>query len=179
MKRECGECSLCCKLLPMKEFNKPAGVRCQHQRHGVGCNIYPRRPMACHIWICRWLKGDDTGSRPDRAHLVVDIMPDFVTLMQSNGEATNVPVLQVWIDPAYPDAHRDPKLRRFIEKQNMAALIRLNAHDAFIIAPPSVSADGKWYEGETQIAEKMHTAEEKLAVLGPLMSIGVVEALKP
>ena len=166
MDRECGDCSLCCKLLPMPEFNKPAGTRCQHQRHGIGCNIYPRRPTPCKLWQCRWLNGDKTGSRPDRAHYVVDIMPDFVTVVPKDGsDPMQVPVIQVWIDPAFPDAHRDKKLRRYIEEKEMPALIRLSAHQAFLLAPPTWSADGQWWEGESSLcAAKEHTAEERLAV---------------
>jgi len=38
--RVCGSCSLCCKLLPIPPLNKPAGKRCDYQRHGKGCTIY-------------------------------------------------------------------------------------------------------------------------------------------
>jgi hypothetical protein len=169
MKRECGDCSLCCKLLPMKEYDKPAGVRCQHQRHGVGCNIYPRRPRPCKLWTCRWLNGDDTGPRPDRAHLVVDVMPDYVTLVPHDGSpSTHAPVLQVWVDAAYPDAHRDPRLRRYLEWMGMAALIRMSDRRGFIVAPPNVSSDGKWFESTTQSTEKEHTLADKVAAIGPL-----------
>jgi hypothetical protein len=171
MKRECGECQLCCRLLPMKEVNKPAGVRCPFQRHGVGCNIYPRRPLACRLWNCQWLGGQNTGSRPDRAHLVVDIMPDYVTLTYDDGRPpVHVPVLQVWIDQAYPDAHRDHRLRRFIDGKKMPALIRRDAHDAFVIAPPSFTG-GDWYESASRLATVEHTAEEKLAVLGRMTMV--------
>src|SRR5437660_3422800 len=89
--RQCGDCQLCCKLLPMKggdkpqfsetiaqlvelgimtaadaramepDFYKPAGKRCPHQRHGKGCAIYARRPFGCRFWNCRWLVNDDTA----------------------------------------------------------------------------------------------------------------------
>jgi hypothetical protein len=168
-RRQCGDCSLCCKLLPMQEFKKPAGERCQHQRHGIGCNIYPRRPMACQMWNCRWLAGDDTGLRPDRAHYVVDIMPDYITVVpHDGGPSMNVPVLQVWIDPRYPDAHRDPRLRAFIEEVAMPALIRLNSKDGFVIAPPNVNADRVWYEGGGVSLGREHTAAEKAAAIGPM-----------
>lgn len=113
MTRECGGCTLCCKLLPMQaganerlrdggqtiataialglltardaantvpDFDKPAGKRCPHQRHHKGCAIYARRPFGCRFWNCRWLAEDDTAEllRPDRAHYVIDVSPDFV-----------------------------------------------------------------------------------------------------
>jgi hypothetical protein len=85
MNRQCGDCQLCCKLLPIQELNKAAGDRCQHQRHGIGCNIYPNRPNCCQLWNCRWLAGDNTGARPDHAHYVVDIMPDYITAVPHDG----------------------------------------------------------------------------------------------
>ena len=70
MERKCGDCQLCCKLLPTKEIGKVANTRCEHQRTGKGCTIYARRPFSCSSWSCRWLLEDDTAdlSRPDRAH---------------------------------------------------------------------------------------------------------------
>lgn len=170
-RRQCGDCQLCCKLLPMLEFDKPAGERCKHQRHHVGCNIYPRRPMACRLWNCRWLGGDNTGARPDHAHYVVDIMLDYITVVPHDGsEPANVPVLQVWVDPKFPDAHRDKKLRAYIEGIAMPALIRLNAREGFVIAPPNVNADGVWYEGVGVGVSlgREHTLKEKLAAIGPM-----------
>ena len=40
MTRHCGGCTLCCKLIPVEELNKPAGARCKHVRTGKGCSIY-------------------------------------------------------------------------------------------------------------------------------------------
>jgi hypothetical protein len=43
--RRCGDCQLCCKLLPTREVNKPANTRCQHQRAHKGCAIYEVWPL--------------------------------------------------------------------------------------------------------------------------------------
>src|SRR5262245_38646563 len=89
--RRCGECSLCCRLLPIRpadgaqinetlnkmmdagmikpgefkvtveDFHKPAGQRCPHQKHHKGCTIYERRPFGCRFWNCRWLINADTA----------------------------------------------------------------------------------------------------------------------
>jgi len=33
MQRRRAQCLLCCKLLPVRELDKPGGTRCRHQRH--------------------------------------------------------------------------------------------------------------------------------------------------
>ena len=76
MTRQCGDCQLCCKLLPVPPLEKKAGQRCQHQKFGKGCTVYHSRagmPMECSIWNCRWLVNDDADelSRPDRVHYVI------------------------------------------------------------------------------------------------------------
>jgi hypothetical protein len=204
MKRECGSCTLCCKLLPVAsesrklhietleaairhglltreeaantvpDFHKPAGQRCPHQRASKGCTIYATRPFGCRFWNCRWLVNDDTGdlSRPDRSHYVIDVSPDYVTADDGAGRHQVVPVVQIWVDPNYPDAHRDPALRRYLERrgrEGWAALIRLDRREAIFVAPPSLSADGKWYEMRTQLESEIeHTVEDKVRALGPM-----------
>jgi len=152
--RQCGDCTLCCKLVPVVELDKKAGERCRYQRHGKGCVVYntSRMPTGCHFWNCRWLVNDDTGdlSRPDRAHYVIDIMPDYIVVTdETTGVTTNVEVIQIWCDPDYPDAHRDPALRRYLERraaEGKIALVRYNQSDAFAIMPPSMTSDRQWHE---------------------------------
>lgn len=169
--RKCGECTLCCRLLPTKEINKPANTRCQHQRHGKGCGIYADRPFSCKVWSCRWLLNDDTAdlSRPDRSHYVIDVLPDYITAVQDGG-STDVPVLQIWVDPNYPDAHRDPNLRAYIarrgEQNGMAALIRYDSSNAFVVVPPSLSADRQWHEHGGISTDKEHTLADTLSRFG-------------
>jgi hypothetical protein len=152
MTRQCGGCTLCCKLVPVRELGKPAGQRCQHQRHGKGCSIYARRPISCRTWSCRWLVEDDTAelSRPDRSRYAIDIMPDFVTLQNNEtGEETHVPVVQVWVDPFFPDAHEDATLRAYMMRrgaEGMATMIRYSSEDGFTIFPPNMASDGQWHD---------------------------------
>lgn len=157
--RHCGGCTACCKTLPTAEINKPALTRCQHQRFGKGCAIYDKRPMSCRLWSCGWLLGDRTEelSRPDRSGLVIDMMPDFVTLKYDGGQPdVKIPVIQVWIDPAKPDAHRDPAFRRYVarrgEEEGMMALIRIGSMDAWVLCPPCLAHDGQWHEQKTNTA---------------------------
>jgi ribosomal protein S18 acetylase RimI-like enzyme len=195
MRRDCGTCTLCCKLLPMQQgnedrvdkvlakmvevgwerhgvevvpdFDKPAGVRCKHQRM-KGCAIYRKRPFGCRYWNCRWLVNDDTAdlSRPDRAHYVIDIVPDYVTCIDNeSGEHMTIEVVQIWVDPDYREAWRDPALLAFLDrrgKEGKIALLRFDARDGITLFPPSMSPDGEWHEVAGQAVDREHTMKEKL-----------------
>ena len=120
--RHCGSCTLCCRLLPVeRNLAKPAGERCRYQC-SKGCRVYAdlaRVSPSCREWSCRWLVDPRcTGMRrPDRVHYVVDIVPDFIGIQRpEGGEVISVPVIQIWCDPDYPDAHRDPGLRAYIAR---------------------------------------------------------------
>ena len=151
--RSCGKCSLCCKLLPIPvPLNKPAGSRCQFQKASKGCSIYPRRPMACKTWSCRWLSDPLAQGlkRPDRTHYVVDFSYGTATSTnEQTGVSTPVSMLQVWVDPAFRDAHRDPDLRTYLammaEKWQVGAIIRYGTQEAFLLLAPALT-DGTWVE---------------------------------
>ena len=173
--RQCGDCSLCCRLLPVPPLQKKAGESCRFQKFHKGCTVYQTRamPPECSLWSCRWLVNDDTAdlSRPDRSHYVIDIMPDYITINQDEtGLKQNIQVVQIWIDPKYPDAHRDPALRRFMFRRaqdGIAAIIRYNAKDAIVVFAPPFDINGEWHEiksGMTSV--KTHTAAEMVAALG-------------
>lgn len=173
-KRQCGGCTLCCRLTPVKSMNKDAGERCRHQRTGKGCAIYARRPMDCATWFCRWLINDDTAdlSRPDRSHYVIDMMPDYVTMIDNGtGKRTNIPCLQIWVDPKHREAHRDPALRRYMERaaeqHGFVTLIRFNQSDGFVIFPPAMAADRQWHEQRptNNFNQRQHSTEEVFRVL--------------
>jgi hypothetical protein len=170
-KRECGDCQLCCRLLPTEEIGKPAGRRCQHQKHGVGCAIYAERPASCQLWSCRWLTNDDGETadlpRPDRAHYVIDMMPDFVTATGDDGEH-NIPVVQVWVDRGYPNAHRSPSFRAWLDRQEIPAVIRYDRREGFVLFPPSITGGRGWIEHRSSVVGREHSLEQKAAVLGDL-----------
>lgn len=155
-KRVCGSCTLCCKLLPVVSLGKGANTRCQHQHVGKGCAVYGelhRVSPECRLWSCMWLVDPDPLAarlqRPDRAHYVIDIMPDISTAQpHDGGPAFEMAMLQVWIDPAFPDAVDDPALRAWIEhmweSRGLVALIRIGSRDGYVLAPPAISGTGKW-----------------------------------
>jgi hypothetical protein len=73
MSRECGSCSLCCKLLYVPELNKPACVWCEHARPGKGCGVYETRWDVCRDFKCSWLREDNYPDswRPDRSGFII------------------------------------------------------------------------------------------------------------
>jgi hypothetical protein len=173
--RHCGDCQLCCKLLPVRSLDKGAGERCKHQRHGKGCAVYHQLGSVspeCRLWSCRWLINDDAADlrRPDRSHYVIDLVPDFVSLRDNaTGELQHIQVVQIWVDPKFPDAHRDPALRAYLErraKDNIIGLVRWDNEKAIALFPPQLSNDGRWHEQSSNFRTHAHTPEEKVAALG-------------
>lgn len=167
--RRCGGCTLCCKLMPVQELEKPANAVCKFQRSGKGCTVHKQRaqPSSCAIWACGWLTNDDADElmRPDRSRYVIDPSPDFVEAVDNeSGKVTRIEVVQIWCDPAHPNAHRDPALRAWIDRRGarlgQAALIRFGSRRALPLFPPSICADGQWHEGEAQRTAQPHTPTE-------------------
>jgi len=172
--RRCGSCTLCCKLLPIRAFAKPANQRCQHQSAAKGCRIHPDRPMECRTWSCRWLSDPSTAGmpRPDRAHYVIDLTPDYITMQSEGGETRQVGVMQIWVDPAHRSAYRSPELRAWMLKMatqhNAAFVVRFNnKDDAILIFPPPLCADRQWHETTGQMEVREPTPH-------PALSVGMV-----
>jgi hypothetical protein len=98
--------------------------------------------------------------RPDRSHIVIDIMPDFVTLVPEN---RTMPAVQVWIDPKHRDAHRNPALRAYLEQRgredHAVAIIRYSPSDGFVLIPPAITG-GDWHEDHTAQRERSHSIAE-------------------
>jgi hypothetical protein len=170
VKRECGDCQLCCKLLPTKEVPTLAGERCKHQRHGVGCAIYPNRPLPCQLWSCRWLINDDTTGlrRPDRSRYVIDMLPDFVEVDANDGTPVRkVEAIQIWCDPKDRNAHRDPALRRYLWRQwvqrGAIGLVRFSAEEGLSLVPMS---DGTFIEHHSENTGRTHSVEDLIGALG-------------
>jgi hypothetical protein len=93
--RQCGECTLCCKLLGIKELRKPQYEWCPHCDIGHGCTIYGDRPQSCRDYECMWLQTEviPDECRPDRSHVVLTMLPDNEHI-------------QVNVDPQRPEAHK-------------------------------------------------------------------------
>jgi hypothetical protein len=175
--RSCGSCSLCCRLLPQKELSKPALTRCQHQRHSDrgSCSIYARRPPSCMMWSCSWLTDAATAalSRPDRSHVVIDQMPDVIGIMDNEtGERHDMEAIQVWVDPAYPDAWKHPSLLAYFNskaaERQIAVLVRYGSSDGFVAFPPNTTGRTEWMVHQSSGEMQETSALEKLQRLAAI-----------
>jgi hypothetical protein len=93
--RQCGGCTLCCKVLAIEELAKPSGAWCPHCTPGSGCKIYDTRPEECRSFSCSWLLDPSFPEawRPDHSKLVFFPDPDTRNIL-------------VHVDPGTPDAWR-------------------------------------------------------------------------
>lgn len=174
-KRKCGDCQLCCRLLPTAEIAKPANERCPHQKSFCGCKIYPRRPLSCQLWNCRWLVDDDTADqpRPDRSHIVIDMMPDVVrSINNETGETETLPVIVAWVDPKYPDAFKSEAFLRYVKRQKVLVLLRYGSREGGgVLWPPALTGLDHVAWKESQLGDDMPvTLREKAAALGATLS---------
>jgi hypothetical protein len=167
--RQCGDCQLCCKLLPVRELGKKANTRCRYQRHGKGCKVYGRRPHSCRLWNCRWLGGDVPAGirRPDRAGYVIDVMPDFIEFKNEEG-LMRFPIIQIWVDPLHSLAYRDHRLLAYLEKQweiGVLGLVRFDSRAAIVMIPPAWSGEPDWIERGGTTGTVEHSTEQILGAI--------------
>lgn len=160
--RSCGSCVSCCVWVPVdRPLNKAAGEKCVHLC-SRGCSIYATRPDPCRYWNCAWLYQIETADmkRPDKVGYCIDPMLQTILIDQ---QPTSV--IQIWVDPNRPDAHRDPALRAYLvlmgERLRLVSIVRWahpggqEGRDAMVIVPPCLSNDSEWIEKRSQmISEK-------------------------
>lgn len=75
--RECGTCTLCCKVYNIPEIGKVAGKWCQHCTPGKGCGIHQSLPSQCATFNCMWRTEAKLPAhwKPERSKMVVTIFP--------------------------------------------------------------------------------------------------------
>ena len=71
--RECGTCTLCCKLLRIPELDKPPGKWCPHCAPSRGCTRYETRPGSCRGFFCGYLTSAYVSEqwRPAKSRIVL------------------------------------------------------------------------------------------------------------
>jgi hypothetical protein len=128
--RECGTCTLCCKVYHIPEINKVAGKWCQYCKPGRGCTIHETRPQQCRDFFCLWMTEATITPewKPERSKMVLSIFP-------LNG------FMYVQVDPGAPQAWRKQpyydQLHRWAEvnlQKGRHVLVFVN-DDATLIMP--------------------------------------------
>ncbi len=71
--RQCDGCTMCCKLLAVKDLDKPRAVWCEHCAIGKGCTIYEARPEACRNYYCAYMTRATIAEhwRPEHSGMVI------------------------------------------------------------------------------------------------------------
>jgi len=80
MENKCGECSLCCDIMYIKELKKPAYKLCDH--YCKGCSIYNKRPEECRNFDCAWLQMEkvNIAVRPDKCGVMFELLSPRIFL---------------------------------------------------------------------------------------------------
>ena len=109
--RTCGSCTLCCKLFPVPELDKPAGRWCRHIAQGRGCGIHETRPEVCRAFWCQWIENPDLGPewKPEKAKFVLSIYPGTQSLA-------------VTVDPASPASWQGEAYLPWLRRWSRAAM---------------------------------------------------------
>jgi hypothetical protein len=94
--RQCGTCSMCCKLLIIPEIDKPGNQWCRDCTPGRGCNIYKTRPQVCRDFQCQWLRNPQLGE---------EWKPNVCGMMIYVDDGN---ICRVMVDPGKPDIWREP-----------------------------------------------------------------------
>lgn len=111
--RECGTCTLCCKVVGVLEIAKPAGVWCRHCVRGKGCEIYDTRFSSCRTFYCQWMidKGLGPEWKPERAKFA---------LVKTDGGSH----LTACVDPGFPSAWQRSPYYESLKRWAVEATLR-------------------------------------------------------
>lgn len=74
----CGECTMCCELLPIKSLNKPANSMCKFCT--TKCIIHGTHPEECKSFECAYYQMDKVhiDLRPDNCKVIFEKIGDDI-----------------------------------------------------------------------------------------------------
>jgi hypothetical protein len=128
--RDCGTCTLCCKVYDVPALAKPAGKWCRHCTPGKGCGIHETRPDHCRSFFCMWMTEGWLGAdwKPERSRFVISVDPISRYMM-------------VQVDPGQPKAWREEpyysQFRRWAQAMlpEERLVVILNGKAATVVSP--------------------------------------------
>lgn len=101
----CGDCTLCCKLLPINDtaLVKEHSVLCSSC--DKGCTIYEDRPESCVNFNCNFIEDNlDISLRPDKTNII------FEKIMTK--------IYMGLIDPDFTNSWDNETTRKYIKELN-------------------------------------------------------------
>jgi hypothetical protein len=122
-KRQCGTCTLCCKVMRIEELDKPVGQWCPNCAVGKGCNIYAERPQSCRDFHCGYMFWEDNIGEhwyPAKSRMVI--------VSELNGKRIGIRV-----DPSRPDAWRQAPYYNEIKAWAQHTRVPEGRDDAFAV----------------------------------------------
>ena len=145
--RACGSCSMCCKLLPIRELEKPENTWCVHCKPGAAdpCTIYADRPASCRGFMCHWLISPALGDEwyPGKSRMFVHY----------NHDPLGNVGLYIIVDPGRPDAwRREPYLSQLkvwafnnLRARKMRTYVNVGARTYLMMPDGAVETTGKFH----------------------------------
>ena len=70
--KECGDCTLCCLLLPVEGVKEGVNTNCKFCT--TKCTIYDKRPPICGTFDCEWLLKKDMPEdlKPNKCNVIFE-----------------------------------------------------------------------------------------------------------
>jgi hypothetical protein len=109
--RQCGSCTLCCKVLSIGELAKPQGKWCSFCKAGKGCLKYEARPDECRYFYCGYLSWPVAGDhwQPSKCKMVI--------VAELGGSR-----VAIHVDPDRPMAWKEPPYYADLKRWAQAAI---------------------------------------------------------
>ena len=160
--RECSDCSLCCKVVPVPQLQKAQDEWCKHcAPAGVKkCLIFntPERPYACGAYQCMWTRHYDWPEwlKPSRCRVVFERVNDKIMLGTGDAGLPNH-----W--------KQDAKFKQFLRKMAASGVAVVLRHGAeyHTFLPKGVSKDDVWKVLMEKYSEWLHQATLKTSPTSP------------
>lgn len=78
--RECGDCTLCCLLLPVPGVKVGVNTNCKFCTDK--CSIHDNRPNICSTFDCEWLLKDEMSEdlKPNKCNVIFEHINDYSVL---------------------------------------------------------------------------------------------------
>lgn len=132
--KDCGECSLCCKLIDVPGL-AGAGKWCPNCKPGAsagGCQIHEDRPSVCLGFDCFWrAESWPDELRPDMCKVIFEALPGVRTILMS-------------VDPSRPDAWKEPSVLNVVSilRRKGRPLVVKTKNDSEMFVPEGWTQQG-------------------------------------